>query len=178
MTPVNLRQHVLASLLAVVCGLASAAAQVSDSAASGSAPPAWCASAAAGIMARVNTGTRGSHIGPVLHCDAAAIVLGETLGQDAPEYTVPTMFVRKVWVRRTSGRIGFVLGAVSGGAVGGILAGLKSELCPNPSANPFQSQPLNCHGNIPLGIAAGAAAGGLLGWALGQALPGWKRVYP
>jgi len=110
-------------------------------------------------MARVNTGAHGSHIGPVLHCDAAAIVLGETLGQDAPEYTVPTMFVRKVWVRRT-------------------IVGAKSEFCPNPSANPFQSRPLNCHGNIPLGIAVGAAVGGLFGWVVGQALPGWRRVYP
>ena len=51
-------------------------------------------------------------------------------------------------------------------------------LCPNPSANPFQSQPLKCHGNIPLGIAVGAAVGGLFGWVVGQALPGWRRVYP
>ncbi|PYO12537.1 MAG: hypothetical protein DMD31_16130 [Gemmatimonadetes bacterium] len=129
-------------------------------------------------MARVNTGAHGSHIGPVLHCDAAAIVLGETLGQDAPEYTVPTMFVRKVWVRRTGGRIGLVLGAASGGALGGMIVGAKSEFCPNPSANPFQSRPLNCHGNIPLGIAVGAAVGGLFGWVVGQALPGWRRVYP
>src|SRR5207245_2151179 len=138
------------------------------SAASSSAPPAWCASATAGIMARVNTGARGSHIGQVPHCAEAAIVLGETLGQDAPEYTVPTMFVRKVWVRRTGGRIGLVLGAASGGALGGMIVGAKSEFCPNPSANPFQSRPLNCHGNIPLGTAVGAAGGGALGWQLSR----------
>src|SRR5438128_8343094 len=148
MTPVNPRRPLLASLLAIVCGWASAAAQMSDSAASSSAPPAWCASATAGIMARVNTGAHGSHIGPVLHCDAAAIVLGETLGQDASEYTVPTMFVRKVWVRRTGGRIGVVLAAASGGDLGGMVAGAKSELCPHPQANTVRSAPLTCPGNI------------------------------
>src|SRR5881392_3264504 len=124
MARLRFRPHLLVSVLGAALGAVPARAQVADPVASASGTPAWCASVAPGTMARVTTAAPGSRIGPVVHCDGTAIVLGEALGQDAPEYTVPTMFLRAVWTRRTGGRLGLVLGAASGGAVGGVLAGL------------------------------------------------------
>lgn len=160
------RRTAIIALLSVLRA-APVPAQGTDSAAARAGSP-MCRFAASGVIVRVYTSAHHGSVGPVVRCGDREIVLGPYIGQDEPQYIVPTRAVQRIWVRRRASREGLTFGAASGAAVGGLFAAVGSNTC---GGSP-------CHGNIPVGLAMGALVGGVVGWFIGSGLPHWKLVYP
>ena len=132
-----------------------------------------------GALVRVNTYARrdsstsllirrGSDVGPLLRCEGGAVVLGPTLGQQAPELTILEPWIHEAWVRGNQGRRGTVVGVGSGALIGVLLGSAKSYLC--------NGQP--CARHELSSTLIGAVAGGAIGWAIGSATPRWVHRYP
>jgi len=98
--------------------------------------------------------------------DSIVLLVGRT------RRVVPAQSPDSVWVGRSRGRQGALIGGLAGVAIGAGLGAFLSGICSDGGdSNP-------CYSYIPLGGLAGGAAGGLLGLFVGSAVTSYQRQVP
>ena len=98
--------------------------------------------------------------------DSIVLLVGRT------RRTVPAQSPDSVWVGRSRGGRGALIGALAGVAIGVGAGALLSGICSDGG----DSSP--CYGLIPLGGLAGGAVGGLLGMVVGSTVTSYQREVP